>query len=305
MRRWVTAVVVVLGLAATGAGLVLAVTLTPVTASEAGAGAFVVALAGLVIAAAKLYRSGADDETVAPPPWTEEGALVAGTPEETADPADVTGADLATLVEDACERAREADTVADGFSVVRPPLRETLERVFVAGGADREAVDRLLASGEWTDDRVAAAVVDERVQRPTMRLRDRVRVWLFPERVVRRGTARAVGAIADAADRELPPVVGQRAPRSMPTLAPALGTLQRQADGRLQRARRPPADRSPGDGDRDDSLVRDDGGRGEESGSDEAGTDAGADPTDGEADSESSRGEDRPESLVEEVFDDA
>ena len=245
MRRVLAALVAALGTLAILASLALAVALTPVSASDAGAGAAVVVLAGVVLTVAKLYRSGGD-ETTAPPPWTEAGALVDGTPEETADPADVTGAALATLVDEACDRAREAETVDDGFEVVRPPLRETLAEVLVAGGTDPEAVEAVLVTGEWTDDPVAAAVVDETVQRPSGTLRERIRAWLFPERVVRRETARAVRAVAEAADEALPPVVGQRAPRTVPTLAPSLGSLQRAADGTLQRASGPPVDESAG-----------------------------------------------------------
>jgi hypothetical protein len=245
VKRVLTALVVALGTLAIVGGLALAVVLTPVTASDAGAGAAVVVLVGVGLTVIKLYRSGGD-ETTAPPPWTEAGALVGGTPAETADPADVTGAALATLVDDACERARDAETVEDGFEVVRPPLRRTLADVLVAGGTDPAAAERRLASGDWTDDPVAAAVVDESVRRPSGMLRKRVRAWLFPERVVRRETARTVRAIAETAEETLPPVVGQRAPRTVPTLAPSLGSLQRAADGTLQRASGPATDGSAG-----------------------------------------------------------
>ena len=269
MRRWVVTVAAVVGLVTVGGGLLVGVVTAPVSASEAGAGATLVVLAGLCVAAVKLYRSGADDGSVAPPPWTDDGALAEGTPEETADPADVTGAELATLVDDARERAREAETVEEGFAVVRRPLRETLRRVLETGGTDPEAVEELLATGEWTDDRVAAAVVDERVALPRDSLRGRLRAWLFPERVVRRGTARAVDAVAAAAERELPPVVGGRAPRTVPTLAPALGTLQRAADGTLQRAdatARP--DRGDGEGTDPSTGGSDEDGTGDRSGAD-------------------------------------
>ncbi|WP_415382280.1 hypothetical protein [Halosimplex sp. TS25] len=258
MKRVLVALAALIGTVAIATALALAVLLTPVTASEAGAGAAVVALLGGAVAVAKLYRSGDDDETVAPAPWTDDGALVPGTPEETADPADVTGESFAKLVDDACERAAAGETVEDGFEVVRPPLRETLTRVLVAGGTDREAVADLLASGAWTDDPMAAAVIDERVERPPMSLRGRIRAWLFPERIVRRQAARAVGAVADAADAELPPVVGQRAPRTVPTLAPAFGSLQRSADGTLQSAsasRRAGSAANAADGNADDANA--------------------------------------------------
>jgi hypothetical protein len=296
VNRWLAALVAALGTVAIGAGLVLAVALTPVTASEAGGGALAVALVGAVLAVAKLYRSGADAETVAPAPWEEGGELVEGTPEETADPADVTGAELAELVDEACERAREAETVEEGFAVVRRPLGETLTRVLAAGGADPDQVEGALATGAWTDDRVAAAVVDERVDLPRASLWGRLRAWLFPERVVRRGTARAVAAIDDAAERELPPVVGEDAPRTAPTVAPALGTLERAADGTVQRAgaveRGPKQDGGdPTDGDEDG------GGDGSGAESDSAPDDDGTPAEVDEAD--------EAEDLIGEVWDDA
>ena len=203
MNRWLAGLVGVTGVGAIGAGLVLAVALTPVTASEAGGGALLLVLTGVTVAAVKLSRSSAGGAAIAPPPWDEDGGLVDGTPEETADPADVTGDELAALVDDARERAREAETVEEGFAVVRPPLRDALTRVLVADGTAPDDVDEALATGAWTDDPVAAAVVDERVDLPRVSLRQRLRAWLFPERVVRRGTARAVAAVDGAAEREV------------------------------------------------------------------------------------------------------
>ncbi|WP_436910396.1 DUF7269 family protein [Halosimplex marinum] len=296
MNRWLAAVVAALGTVAIGAALLLAVALTPVTASEAGGGALAVALVGVALAAAKLYRSGANAEAVAPAPWEEGGELVEGTPEETADPADVTGEELAELVDEARERARDAETVEEGFAVVRRPLREALTRVLSAGGADPDQVEGALATGAWTDDRVAAAVVDERVDLPRLSLWGRLRAWLFPERVVRRGTARAVAAIDDAAERELPPVVGADAPRTTPTVAPALGTLRRAADGTVQRAdaaaRRPGRDGGdPTDGD-------------EDAGSDGSGADSGGAP-DGDGTPTEVDQADEADDLIGEVWDDA
>ncbi|MFC7141952.1 hypothetical protein ACFQMA_19205 [Halosimplex aquaticum] len=292
MKRVLVALAVLIGTLGIAAALALAVVLTPVTATEAGAGAALVALAGGVIAVAKLYRS-ADDETVAPAPWTDDAALVAGMPEETADPADVTGEAFAKVVDEACERAAAGETVEDGFEVVRPRLREALTRVLVAGGTDREGVEDLLASGAWTDDPVAAAVLDERVEPPRRSLRGRIRAWLFPERIVRRQAARAVAAIADAADEELPPVVGQRAPRTVPTLAPALGSLQRSVDGTLQRASASPSVDSAADA------------SGEATGGDAIDTDADGDATDGDAPPDTDDGDAEVAELVGEVWDDA
>ncbi|WP_135363077.1 DUF7269 family protein [Halosimplex halophilum] len=297
MNRWLAALVAALGTVAIGAALLLAVALTPVTASEAGGGALAVALVGLALAAVKLYRSAADAEAVAPAPWTEEGELVAGTPEETADPADVTGAELAELVGEARERARDAETVEEGFAVVRRPLREALTRVLAAGGADPDQIEGALATGAWTDDRVAAAVVDERVDPPRLSLRGRLRAWLFPERVVRRGTARAVAAIDEAAERELPPVVGADAPRTAPTLAPAIGSLQRAADGTLQRA-----DAAAGRPQREGGGATD---RAEDAGGDESGAGSGGAPDDADGTLDEADDADETADPVGEVWDGA
>ncbi|WP_123539166.1 DUF7269 family protein [Halosimplex salinum] len=240
--------VITFGVLAIGAALALAVVLTPVTATGAGEGAVLVALAGVALALAKLYGPAPDRETVEPPPWTEEGALVAGRPEETTEPADVTGDELAALLDEACDRARGAETVEDGFIVVRPALAAVVERVLVASGTEPDAVEDALANGSWTDDPVAAAVVDERVQRPRSSVRERVPTWLFPERTVRRETARTVAAIEAMADERLPPVPGQRAPRTAPTLEPAIGSLQRTVDGTLQPASAAPAPGRDGEG---------------------------------------------------------
>ncbi len=45
-----------------------------------------------------------------------------------------------------------------------------------------------------------------------------------------------MAAVSVAADDALPTVVGQRAPRPVPVVAPAVADLQRAADGSLQRA---------------------------------------------------------------------
>jgi len=301
VNRWLAGLVGVTGVGAIGAGLVLAVALTPVTASEAGGGALLLVLTGVTVAAVKLSRSSAGGAAIAPPPWDEDGGLVDGTPEETADPADVTGDELAALVDDARERAREAETVEEGFAVVRPPLRDALTRVLVADGTAPDDVDEALATGAWTDDPVAAAVVDERVDLPRVSLRQRLRAWLFPERVVRRGTARAVAAVDGAAERELPPVVGRDAPRTVPTLAPALGSLRRAADGTVQRAETVGRHRSDEDGDATD-------GSGDDVDGDANGAAGGGRSIDGRDDSDdpgAGAGAADREDLLGEVWDDA
>ncbi|WP_277541435.1 DUF7269 family protein [Haloarcula laminariae] len=171
----------------------------------------------------------------APAPWDEDGAIVDEPPESTARTDPISGTALSGVIEAAASDARE-ETVEAGLVTVRPPLREALVAALERGGWDRDRIEAALADGSWTDDPVAAAVLDEGVVPPERSLRRRVWAWLFPGKAVRHRTARAVGAVARAADTALPPVVGQRAPRPVPVAEPTLDDLQRAADGSLRRA---------------------------------------------------------------------
>nr|WP_276250508.1 hypothetical protein [Halomicroarcula sp. SHR3] len=182
----------------------------------------------------KLVHSPSGGE-FAPPPWSEGGAIVDERPESTQKSDPISGTELSDVIETAASDARE-DTVQAGLATVRAPLRETLVAALRRGGWDSDRIDAALADGSWTDDPVAAAVLDENVVPPERSLRRRVWAWLFPGKAVRHRTARAVGAVARAADAALPPVVGQRAPRPMPVVEPTLDDLQRATDGRLRRA---------------------------------------------------------------------
>ena len=186
-----------------------------------------------VLALWKLVRS--PGSGFAPAPWDEGGAIVDDPPEETPKTDPVSGTALSGVVEAAASDARE-ETVEAGLATVRPPLREALVAALERGGWDRDRIEAALADGSWTDDPVAAAVLDEAVVPPERPLRRRVWAWLFPGKALRHRTARAVGAIARAGDAALPPVVGQRAPRSVPVVEPSLDDLQRAADGSLRRA---------------------------------------------------------------------
>lgn len=226
-----------LGVALVALGLLLTVgspapdgvsTIAPVVAS-------VVALGAVVLAGWKV-RGALDGTTNGAVPWADDQPFASPTPEHSATEHPLSGVALARILEAAGETARNEGTVEDGLDVVRPALRDTLHAALVAGGASPEAAANAISNGTWTDDAVAASVLDEAVEPPDASLRERVEAWLLPERVLRRRTRIAVDALAERADRALPPVPGQTAPRTVPVVRPTLETLQRGADGRLQRA---------------------------------------------------------------------
>jgi hypothetical protein len=157
-------------------------------------------------------------------------------PEETPDTDRLSGTAFTNHIERAAKEARREETVDAGLAAARAPLRMLLVDTLEQGGWDEERIDDALASGSWTDDPVAAAVIDERVTPPVRSLRRRVWAWLFPERAVRHRIARTVGAVATISERVLPPVVGQHAPRPVPIVEPTVEDLKRAADGTLRRA---------------------------------------------------------------------
>lgn len=236
MSRLRTAGLVALGLVAIVGAIAVAFTASP---GPAGSGpsalGVLVVLVGLALALVKLWRD-PDEPAAAPAPWHEGGELAAEAPERTPDEDRVSGTALTAHAEAARDRARSGETVAEATTAVGEPLREALIEALVVGGRGRDAARRAVDEGTWTDDPVAAAVLSPDVAPPERSLRRRVSIWLFPERAVRRRTRRAVSAVAAVADDDLPPVVGQRAPRPVPVLAPPLEDLQRAADGELQRA---------------------------------------------------------------------
>lgn len=197
--------------------------------------AVLVGIVGFIGALVKIGTTETDD-AVASAPWDESGALVERAPERSPGDYDLSGERLAGVVEGAGETARDEGTVAAGVEVVRPDLRDALVGVLVQGGTDRATAERMLAQGTWTDDATAAAALDERVDHPGWSFLKRFEAWLFPEQVVRREVQESMQAIAEAADRELPIVPGQHAPRTVPVLKPTLEDLRRGADGHLQRA---------------------------------------------------------------------
>lgn len=219
---------------------------------------FVVALAAVW----KLLRTPSGPD-VSPSPWADDDGFTREFIETTPAEETVSGTELAEHVAAAAEEARGGGPVAESFGPVREPLRATLVDALVQGGQDRAAVQRQLAAGTWTDDQVAAAVLDETVAPPDRPFRMRLRAWLFPEKAVRARSARAMAAVSAAADEALPAVVGQQAPRPVPVVAPDVADLQRAADGSLQRAvdgSLPPLQSVADDGDdTEGSAASDDG----------------------------------------------
>ncbi|WP_324662464.1 DUF7269 family protein [Haloarcula sediminis] len=232
MRRVATALVGVGAvLVVLGAGLGL---LSGAPAAEVPS--WVAVGGGLLVFALALWKLvRPPGEEFAPAPWGESGAIVDEPPEATPKADPISGTALSGLVESAASDARE-ETVEAGLATVRPPLREALVAALERGGWDRDRIEAALKDGSWTDDPVAAAVLDEGVVPPERSLRRRIWAWLFPGRALRHRTARAVGAVARAADAALPPVLGQRAPRPVPVAEPTVDALQRAADGSLRRA---------------------------------------------------------------------
>lgn len=118
-------------------------------------------------------------------------------------------------------------------------MRQTLFGVLRESGDDAETARERLATGDWTDDEIAATVLEDELPMPDLTLRERVAAWLFPERYVRAYIGRAVSEISALAEERLPTVPGQQAPRPVPIREPALERMQRGLDGQLQAASDP------------------------------------------------------------------
>jgi hypothetical protein len=225
------------GLVLVGVGAVLSVVRPVGRASSPGVESvgmllLVVALAGVLWK----IRGSLDDASDRTVPWADGAAFATPAPERADDSYPLSSDGLGRQIRAAGEVARSERSVEDGVAEIRPVLRATLLDALVQGRREKEAVRRELASGDWTDDRVAASVLDPAVSPPSMSLRERLTAWLSPERTVRRRSQRAVQAVAEVADEALLTVPGQTAPRTRPVVRPGLGELQRGADGHLQRA---------------------------------------------------------------------
>ena len=282
-KRWVlarSALGIAAVLVACSLVILLTVDSTSSTRSLANLVAAFVGLGALLVGLQSLLGSTApDDERIAPAPWTSAGGIVDQAPERTTDEHPLSGDALATEIERAGAVAREQGTVAAGLAELRPTLRAAVLDALVRGGMERAEAEDAVGAGTWTDDAAAAATLSEDVVRPDWGFRERIRAWLFPERLVRREARRAVHEIGRVASAEVPVVPGRSAPRTVPVVRPGLGELRRGADGELQAATEPLADPTATRGRRE--------GAGDESG--------------GSEESQSARGPERDASLTGDV----
>lgn len=240
MSRLRTIAVALVGVAFVATGIAIAVATQPTRSEGTTGGMILLALLAVVVGLWKI-RGTLDSSANGPPaPWAEEG-FATPAPERTDRKPPLSSDGLTRVVDAAGRTARESETVDEGLAVVRPVLRTALRDALVQGGESRSAAEAAIDDGRWTDDQVAASVLSAGVEPPTRSIRERLRAWLFPERVIRRRTGRAMRAVAEAANEALPAVPGQAAPRSVPVLQPRLEELRRGASGELQRAANPAA----------------------------------------------------------------
>ena len=235
-RRWL---VTALGLLLVGLGVLLADS-DPGQAIDSGTQGLLtlIGLVAIALAIWKVRGSLGASAQAAPVPWAADDPFATPAPERTPREVRFASETLARLVEEACETARRKGSVDAGVAVVRPALREALVDALLQGGGTRTRADveSTLAKGRWTDDRLAASVLDEAVEPPERSLRERLIDWLSPQRTVRERTRRAMQAIAALADDSLAQVPGQTALRTLPVVRPRLEELRRGTDGRLQHA---------------------------------------------------------------------
>jgi hypothetical protein len=208
----------------------------PTRSTGQAAALALVVLAALALSLWKVRGALDDPDDATAVPWAPDEPFASPSPEVAGSDHPLSSVALTRVVEAAGERARRTGDVEAGLEEVRPPLRRALVDALVAGGHDEAAVEAALSAGDWTDDPVAAWVLDASVDQPERSLRRRFEAWLFPERVGRRLARRAVNALGAAADDALPTVPGQTAPREVPVVRPSLSELQRGVDGRLQAA---------------------------------------------------------------------
>ena len=237
MRRLLVRVAAVVGVVLIGVGVIVATT-TPGGQSASSVVGFiggVLAFFALIVVLLKI-RGPTESVAETPTPWSASDSFARPAPERSGETYPLSSDHLARGIKEAGTEARSAGTVEEGLAVVRPALRETLIEAMGQGHSDRDAARRAVETGDWTDDPIAANVLDHDAASPTFSLRERAKAWLFPERVVSRRVQHAVQEIAETADEALPTVPGQTAPRTVPVVKPRLEELQRGADGRLQRA---------------------------------------------------------------------
>lgn len=202
--------------------------------------ATILALSGLVVAVWRLrVRPAAEDDEGGLDASVRRAAryrLVESAPERAAFDHPLAGGDGSAVLARASEAASEAGRVEAGVELVRPALRGLLQDVLVAGGIPEAAAERTIDEGTWTDDTTAAAVLSAEFDPPSRPLRERLRAWLVPDRAVHERLDRTIAAMAATAERDLPPIPGQRAPRRVTVEPPTLAELRRDVDGSLRHA---------------------------------------------------------------------
>lgn len=234
MNRLVTRISIGAGVAATLGGILIAFSGIDLIGAAVDS-VWVLRLLGLGCILGAIYFLYAATRTSNDPvPWSDSGPIVDTRPEAAPSTYPLSGWKFARTVSEAAETARKRRQTDPGVDIVREPLRDVYIDAMVAGGGNREAAERDLETGSWTDDVVAAAVLSPEVAFPSRRLRQRVMDWLFPDRAVRRVTLRAVAAVAETTADRIPPVVGQNAPRNIPIYRPSLATLRQGPDGTVQ-----------------------------------------------------------------------
>lgn len=115
-------------------------------------------------------------------------------PEEAARPVAVVGAAFDARLEESLEAIERGDRSASETGLETTLEDAVLEALQLRRGRSRERALSLLESGEWTDDRVAAAfLADDSVDFP---LRFRILRWLRPELAAERAVERSVAELA-------------------------------------------------------------------------------------------------------------
>ena len=152
--------------------------------------AAVVALVGLA-AALWITRSSGERDAAAEP-------LTATPPEAATTETTVAGGGFDAAV----ERVGDRDLSIGAIDRPEPAerLRDTARTVLSRTRPDDAGVEEMIATGAWTNDRVAAAFLgDERG--PGWTFRERLRAWLTPERETERRAERTVAALSRELER--------------------------------------------------------------------------------------------------------
>ncbi|GEM_PF-270528 len=174
-------------------------------------------------------------------PWADD-TFATPAPERTTRTEQLSAHSLQSLVAEAGRQARRG-SLEDGVALVRSELRTLATDALGQSGQQPDDIEQMLRSGAWTDDRLAASVLDPAIEPPSRSRLTRFREWLYPERAIRRRTRHAMQAIGELTATDVASIPGGRAPRQIPVLEPRLEDLQVTADGSLQEAMNPAATR--------------------------------------------------------------